>query len=159
MHKIKVDAQKIANFFVRFSNEHGDNLTNLKLQKLLYFAQAWYLVFYKHPLFDNEIQAWVHGPVIPEIYSRFKKYGWSPIIEEISKPDLSENIKKHLIKVFNYYGRYSAYELESITYGAEPWKNARDNLPPDASSENIISHQDMQDYYNRLYQEFKLFIK
>ena len=58
--KAEVDAQEVADFFIKFSNEHGDNLTNLKLQKLLYFAQAWYLVFYKRPLFDNEIQAWVH---------------------------------------------------------------------------------------------------
>ena len=62
------NAQDVANFFIGRFQEAQDPVTNLKLQKLLYYAQGWYLAFFDEPLFDERIEAWLHGPVVPPIY-------------------------------------------------------------------------------------------
>ena len=69
----------IADYFVRLANETGDYISNLKLQKLVYYAQAWYLAISDEALFEEDFEAWVHGPVIPELYQEYKSFGWRPI--------------------------------------------------------------------------------
>lgn len=147
---MKTTANEIADFFINFCYRHGDYITNLKLQKLLYFAQGWYLAFYNKPLFDDEIQAWVHGPVVPIVYQRFKRYQHNPITEDIAEQQLSESIVNHLVDVFEYYGKYSAYDLEKISHESTPWINARGNLPFDEPSNQAICIEDMRIYYSSL---------
>ena len=72
--------QDVAKFFIGLANEQaeqnqGDLMTNLRLQKLLYFAQGWYLARYGKPLFSDEIEAWTYGPVVPEVYQTYKPNG------------------------------------------------------------------------------------
>ncbi len=145
-----ITASHIANFFINFFHKHGDYLTNLKLQKLLYFSQAWHLAFYENPLFDDEIQAWVHGPVVPNIYRQFKKYEWHPIDEQPAEPKLNDSLVSYLKEIVDYYGNYSAYELEKITHTSKPWLLARKDLPDDAPSNEIISNESMRTYYQEL---------
>jgi len=63
----KIDADLIADYFIYKGKEENKPITNKKLQKLLYYSQAWYLVFNKKPLFKDKIEAWVHGPAIRTI--------------------------------------------------------------------------------------------
>ena len=70
----------VAQFFIglaneQANNEQGDMMTNLRLQKLLYFAQGWHLARYGKPLFDDDIEAWQYGPVVPSVYNAYKQYG------------------------------------------------------------------------------------
>lgn len=116
----------------------------------MYFAQAWYLALYNKPLFDEQIEAWVHGPVIPNVYHRFKEYKYQPISEHISKPELTTKIEKHLIEIIKVYGEHSAFQLENITHNADPWINARGNTPIDQPSNKVISHDDMKNYYAKM---------
>lgn len=148
---MKITPNVVADFFLEFCNTHGDCLTNLKLQKLVYYAQAWYLALYNKPLFDEEIQAWTHGPVIPSLYKRFKPYGWNPIIEKV-KTRLSKEIKKHLTEIFSVYGRYSAWDLERMTHQETPWILARKGISNDEACENIITKKSMRDFYKKLSQ-------
>lgn len=66
-------SREIADYIILYFQEHGEPLTNLKLQKLLYYAKGWYLALYDKPLFNDKIEAWVHGPVVPSIYHAFKQ--------------------------------------------------------------------------------------
>jgi uncharacterized phage-associated protein len=143
-------ANAVADFFLSFCQEHGDCLTNLRLQKLVYYAQAWHLALYNAPLFDEKFQAWVHGPVVPSLYQRFKRYGWQPITAAVSEPNISGHVREHLEEVFNVYGRYSAWDLERMTHSEEPWTAAREGLDLDENCEREISDDLMLEYYRRL---------
>ena len=73
-------ASDVANFFIRLSlSDSEDYITNLKLNKLMYYAQGWSLARLGKPLVQNDIQAWKYGPVIPAIYHDYKNCGNSPI--------------------------------------------------------------------------------
>jgi uncharacterized phage-associated protein len=143
----EVPARRVAEFVIAFSHEHGDPVSNLKLQKLLYYAQAWFLAIYDKPLFDERIEAWVHGPAVPPVYGDFKKWSWQPINCEVAFPELDARIKEHLEEVMDVYGGMSAYELEKLTHSEDPWKSARGGIAPDEASNAIISHDDMRRYY------------
>lgn len=143
-------AKAVADFFLNFVHEHGDVLTNLKLQKLVYYAQAWHLALKDKPLFEDEIQAWAHGPVVPSLYGRFKKFRWETIAIQPPAPDFTKAVRGHLIEVFSVYGNYSAWDLERMTHQEMPWQKARKGLAPDDEGKQPISHKDMHDFYLKL---------
>lgn len=151
----KVGANDVADFILHFCHEHGDCITNLKLQKLAYYAQAWYLALNNdQPLFDEPIEAWVHGPVVPSLYQRFRTYRWEPIPLNPAPPvSLPANVQTHLKEIMDVFGGFSAYELERMTHEESPWLNARGDLPMDESSNAVISHKDMSSYYKKLIPE------
>ncbi|MCV5933728.1 DUF4065 domain-containing protein, partial [Escherichia coli] len=77
----------IAYYLLFFAHEHGDQITPLKLQKLVFYADAWYMALNNgQELIPDQFEAWVHGPVARELYSRFADYKWRPIDEEIQCP-------------------------------------------------------------------------
>ena len=141
------NADKIAKYTIKFSHEHGDLITNLKMQKLIYYAQAWHLALYGSPLFDERIEAWVHGPVVPSVYRKYKQWEWRPIDSEPEEEKFDSKTLNHLDEIMDVYGGVSAYDLEKLTHQEAPWQNARKGLPSDAPSNSVISHQDMRDYY------------
>jgi uncharacterized phage-associated protein len=138
---------RVAEALINLSHDKKDPISNLKLQKLLYYSQAWYLAFFKKPLFDEEIQAWVHGPVVPRVFSRYRVCRWSPIPAG-DTVGVSEQVGRHIEEIWKAYGKFSAYELERLTHSEKPWKDARGNLPPDASSHNVITKDVMMSYYS-----------
>ena len=142
-----VKAQDVANFFIRLANESGSFISNLKLQKLLYYSQAWYLAIHSKPLFDEDFEAWIHGPVIPALYTEFQKFKWKPISKDAPEPSFPEEIKQFLYEVVDVYFSIDGYELEKMTHAEDPWLKARGNLPIDASCNQIISKHSMQNYF------------
>jgi len=146
----ETSANEIADYFLNFCHEHRDVLTNLRLQKLVYYAQAWYLALHGKPLFADRIEAWVHGPVVPSLYQRFKQYGWSPITENPKAPSLDKSVANHLDEVFSEFGKFSAWDLERMTHQEEPWLNARTGLAIDEEGHNIISPDAMWSFYRKL---------
>jgi len=143
------NAKKIADFILCFCAKHGDLITNLKLQKLLYYSQAWHLAIRDEPLFDDPIEAWIHGPVQPAIYHAFKKHGLTAIPAPIDLGDLGGEPRKVVIDVLRAYGRFSAFDLEGITHRELPWKNARRGIARNVPCHNVISHDDMRAYYRK----------
>ncbi|PSB68506.1 hypothetical protein C7B61_00490 [filamentous cyanobacterium CCP1] len=142
----------IANYFIWLANETGSFISTLKLQKLVYYAQAWHLALYGNPLFEEDFQAWVHGPVVPALYQKYKSFGWQPILEE-TVPKLSENIFEFLDEVAEEYFACDAYELEQMTHAEAPWNWARGDLPLDAPSDAVIKKEWMKEYYGARAQE------
>jgi uncharacterized phage-associated protein len=142
----------VADYFINLANETGSFISNLKLQKLVYYAQAWHLGLYGRPLIEQDFEAWVHGPVIPSLYQKYKSFGWQPILED-TLPELPSEVEKHLEEVAEEYFACDAYELEQMTHTEEPWMLARKNLPPDAPSSEVIEQAWMKAYYGRHAQE------
>lgn len=125
------------------------SVTPLKLQKLLYYAQAWSLVFRGEVLFCEDLEAWVHGPVVPSIYRRYKQYSYNII----PKQNLIDELKEEEVEVLNIvlmnYGRKSAKFLEELTHSEYPWLKARDGFWTNQSSNRKISVRDMMNYYTQ----------
>lgn len=134
---------RIADYFLS-----KESMSHKKLQKLCYFAQAWFLANYGCPLIPNRFEAWVHGPVSPDLYSRYRDWGWEyiPQYEDDIKLD-NPQTANFLEKVYDVYGEYSADQLEMITHKEEPWIKARQGCAAGAYSRNPISLKDMRDYY------------
>ena len=157
--KEKLGYLKVVNFFLAFANSKGDFLTNLKLQKLVYYAQAWYLANYNKPLFNDDFEAWIHGPVMGKLYRSLKSKGFylsTPIKSSIKidkiKEDLDEidaELFSFLEKVAKVYFPYTAYELELMTHQETPWIKARKNLKPTDRCTNIITKSSIRDFYGK----------
>lgn len=144
----------VADFFLlQIDQNAGDTISNLKLQKLCYYAQAWALALGDPPLFGERIEAWAHGPVIPELYHRFKKYKWNAIdpSEVSSDPyqDLHAQDIGFLGDIWAKYGGLSAKQLERLTHSESPWKDAYGDTRPGGACDVEIGHQAMKDYYSR----------
>ncbi len=137
----------VANYFLETAKETGSFISNLKLQKLVYYAQAWHLAIYGDPLFTEDFQSWVHGPVIPELYQKYKSFGWKPVIVDESDVTLSNDFETFLDEVAEEYFACDAYELEQMTHAEQPWITARNGLPPDAASTALIEKEWMKEYY------------
>lgn len=141
----------LADFLLVESRERGEVLTNLKLQKLLYYTQAWNLALFDAPLFDEDFQAWVHGPVLPSQYHRFKDFQWRPLDVEVARPDFAgTGTDIHLIDIIDVFGVETAVALELMTHREKPWIDARGDLPPDAISDAVIPKEGMAEFYRGL---------
>jgi uncharacterized phage-associated protein len=117
------------------------------MQKLLYYAQAWYLVNFKLPLFGEAIKAWNLGPVIKEIYDAFKKYGASPIKYEVTsrEPEVFTNEQiNYLDEFYDVFIKLSAHELVNMSHNELPWREAL------KTAHKTISLDSMERYYNSL---------
>ncbi len=148
----------LVDYFIGLSNETGNLISNLKLQKLLYYAQAWHLAYFGDRLIEGDFQAWVHGPVLPEAYREYRNFGWRPIeredldqryIDNFCDKIVSKEQCELLVDIVDEYFGLSGFELERLTHSEDPWKMARADLPMDAPSENVITDQSMIDYYQQ----------
>jgi len=148
-----IPVDKVAKYIIRSFHEKGDLITNLKLQKLLYYVQGWHLGIYNEPLFSEELQAWVHGPVQPAVYKEYKKYTWNPITQDIESIVFEKKIKDHIDEVLEEYGGETGWQLERMTHREEPWIAARKGLPKEAESTEIITHESLRKYFNHLANE------
>jgi|HubBroStandDraft_1064217.scaffolds.fasta_scaffold518715_2 uncharacterized phage-associated protein len=141
-------ASDVADFILEKSTKE---ISNLKLQKLLYYCQAWHLALYDRPLFADSIEAWLHGPVVPSIYRQFKKFGWQPI-KRTGHPcaQLDDNAQAHVGEILKLYGDFNAVALEQMTHEENPWAEARASLSPDANPSKEIPHTSMNMYFKQV---------
>lgn len=144
---VKTSAQDIANYFVELASKAEENdLTNLKLQKLLYFAQGRYLAKFKIPLFEEPIEAWELGPVVRNIYNTYKYCGPYPITvfdKKVERANLSEGVKKFLDAVWDEYNAYSAGFLVEMTHEEDtPWAKVYSD-----QKDNVIPNDLMASYF------------
>ncbi len=129
--------------------EDPDYLTNLKLQKLLYFVQGWHLAELGHSAFPDHLEAWTSGPVAPDVYHEYKRYGNRPITDiPQEKPILDNDLQLIADAVWDRYKIYSAFYLSDLTHSQLPWRKARKNLPKDASSTKALSNSDFVVEFN-----------
>jgi len=154
------EIKDVARYFIKKGKDGHIVITHLKLQKLVYYAQALYLVIYRQPLFSNKIEAWVHGPVCPDLYRNYKYNSWDSLIfnEKYDNSEfdgLGEAEKDVLDKIFVAYGRLSGGQLEILTHNDEPWKTARVGLKPWENSNREISTKSIFEFYTKKYRATK----
>ena len=140
-------ADRIADYLVWSAHDSGSFISNLKLQKLLYYVQAWHLAIFERPLFPEKFEAWVHGPVIPDIYRRFSDYQWRPIDLEVQRPQLTPGTVAFIEEVLDEYGPLDARRLEYLTHRETPWIEARGGLSQDEPCHAVISEETMRSCY------------
>lgn len=145
----RTTASDVAKSFIASFQKKDAEISNLKLQKLLYYAQGWHLALYGQPLFQDAIQAWVHGPVVPYVFREYKEYAWRPITKSVH-PIITADEGFHLNEVIRVYGGFDAVTLERMTHREDPWKNARGRLAPDEPSHAVISNSSMKTYFSDL---------
>lgn len=139
----------IANYFLS-----KEPMTNKKLQKLCYYTQAWYLALNNERLFNSNFEAWIHGPVCPELYHNFKNYGYNEIPQLNIMPENLQHdqyILSFLEQIYKLYGSLNGNQLEELSHSEYPWKNARGNIGSWKSCNNIIDNEDMRYYYYKKY--------
>ena len=128
-------------------------ITHLKLQKLLYYAQVYSLLRFQKPLFNNDLQAWIHGPVCPEVYDvyhAFKKNDDLAVtVKYLNLGDikLSSLDKMVLDRIINSYGKLSGDQLEFLTHREQPWRLARGNLKPWEFGDTVITKESILSNY------------
>lgn len=141
------NVDRIADYFRSLSNpEFGDLLSNLKLQKLCYYAAGIIAAVRNDdndPLFRQQIEAWQHGPVVPSEYRRFRDYGSGniPAVEGEDFSDIDARDRAILDDVFNFYGQYSAWKLRNMTHEERPW------IDSFASDDKRITNRQLREYF------------
>lgn len=126
----------------------AEHISNLKLQKLLYYAQGVSLALYDKALFNDEIVAWKHGPVVEIVYQEYKKYRACGIDEfDNCQEEYSADDEDILEQTYNIFGQYSAWKLREKTHGESPWINAM------SSESAIISNDSIKTYFIENYVE------
>jgi uncharacterized phage-associated protein len=123
-------------------------LTAWKLQKLVYYCQAWSLVWDERPLFKEKILAWANGPVVKELYAKHKGLFYVKTMPQGHSSHLSLNQKDTIEHVLNAYGDKTAQWLSDLTHMEEPWIQARKNLKPGERGEAEILLSTMHEYYS-----------
>jgi len=134
------------------SGDEKDPLTNLQLQKLLYYAQAWSLVLRESELFSDEIEAWRHGPVVPAVYHSLPDgQGANQIHTDAfaDAPDLRAEEADFVRRVWEAYNPYSALQLSKMTHEEAPWIKAWGGRPKDGAGNDPISVDDLEDFFGR----------
>ncbi len=132
----------VADYFLSKTDEEaGDVISNLKLQKLVYYAQGFTLAVTGKPLFNEPIEAWQHGPVVPDLYHKYKDHGayGIPAPTNVDFSKFSSEIKEILDEVYDVYGQFSAWKLRNMTHEEAPWKNTEKG--------DVISLSSMSEYF------------
>ena len=127
------------------SNIDGEPLTNMKLQKLMYYVQGYFIALFRQPAFtDDKIEAWMYGPVVPGVYDYYSKYGHSALPAENSTLEMLVRERRLMMMVYNYYRNFSAVGLMRRTHSEAPWC---ESLPHGRGT--VISESVMQNYFER----------
>lgn len=143
-----VSANIVADLIIAFCHEHGDLITNLKLQRLLYFSQGWHLGLHGKPFFPEPLEAWPSGPVQPEVYTRFARFGAGPITPFGNGWEPTKGISNHIRELMEVYGGFSSFDMQRIACSEAPWKEARKGLAEDAPSTNVINLDLLKQFYH-----------
>lgn len=116
-------ALKVSKYFLSIPDEDsGELVSNLKLQKLLYYAQGYAVAMNgaDAPLFNDKIYAWKHGPVVKSVYNHYARYANGALPREVA-PKLDASTEGFLNEIYRVYGRFSAWALREMTHREDPW--------------------------------------
>jgi uncharacterized phage-associated protein len=147
---------ELSKYIINYVSKFKDDMSHLKLQKLLYYVDAWHLTTFEQPLFKEEFEAWVHGPVIREVFNHYKG---ESVLNGILQPkeldyQLDDYISEQQIELVNdvldEYGKQSPYHLECLTHDELPWKEARRGYSWSDRCEEKISKSTMKKFYSEM---------
>ena len=149
------DIELVAQYLIYKCND----ITPLALQKLLYYAQGFYKIFFCNFLFKDECEAWEHGPVYRKIYDKYKGYSYNVIEQYIDYEieDILDEEKKALLDVIvKSFGFYSGKALEKMTHYEKPWIEARKGIPANEKCNNIINKEKIEEYFEFIKEQYDM---
>ena len=128
------------------------NMTQKKLQKMCYYAQAWCYALNGYRLMNSDFQAWIHGPVSPALYEKFRRFGYDTIkIKGNVNIELDKQDEELLEDVWETYGDRTGNALEALTHREAPWNEARKGYSENERCTVVISPESMKRYYKSIY--------
>lgn len=133
MESYNIPVEEVANYFLsKLDAETEDCISNLKLQKLVYYAQGFVMALKDKKLFDEPIEAWAHGPVVKKLYDKYKKFGREAITSVLAESNYSSlekfpELMEILDEVYQVYGQFSAWRLRDMTHNETPWLETERN--------------------------------
>lgn len=137
-------ASDVAKYLLCLEDEDaGDTISNLKLQKLLYYAQGFHLAMNEGaPLFPEEIRAWMHGPVVREVWEEYRDHGSNAIAppEDFDMGIIQEDAAMFLKEIHNYFGQFSAWKLRNMTHEETPWA--------ETTRDDVIDHTSLKCFFD-----------
>ena len=155
------DVLDVSRYIINYSNKKDYGISNLKLQKVLYFVQAYFLIQTGHPCFNEKIEAWDFGPVVPVAYSEFKRFAgmdiptvksyivfdendiWNTKRIEFEENCIDNEDKVLINKVVDKFSEYSATDMVELTQHQEPWMDAIVS-----NQSNEITNKSIFEYFN-----------
>lgn len=148
----------LSKYVIQYLVPRGYEVSHLKLQKLVYYIDAWHLVYYDQPLIKEDFEAWVHGPVLRDVWNHYKDKSILNTTLNIEEHiDISDYIYPEQIELINdvldEYGDKTAYYLECLTHHEEPWRKARMDCAPSDRCDVVINKKTMKEYYGNLLNE------
>lgn len=152
---IQTEIEIIAEYIIAI----GKEITPLALQKILYYAQGFYKAFFGKFLFEDDCQAWIHGPVYVNIYEKYKEFKSANIFIDVDYDieDIIEDEKREILDaIIKYFGYYNGKALEKMSHFETPWINARKGLLPIENSNNIISKNDIKEYFEKVKNKYDM---
>ena len=154
--KIENSAEKIALYIIN----SGRDITNLLLQKVLYYVKAISTLFDCGSIITEPCEAWRFGPVFPTVYEKYKDFGKSEITSDLSNEYinnlLSGQEKQIADLVLNSFGIYNAWFLKDLTHCEEPWIAARVGLDENDASRNVMDDKIIADYFKKINKKYNL---
>jgi uncharacterized phage-associated protein len=151
MNTVHCSVFDVANWFLTKARDAHMNLRPLKLQKLVYFAYGWYYAYFDKPLFPETIYAWRHGPVVADLWRKFKVYGGKPITAFAETPVFDENTTWILEQVFKHYSLLADTHLSRITHRFNaPWSRV---YSPD-NQHVVIPPEIIYGYFKNLVEKY-----
>ena len=136
----------------RYITERKGEMTAMKLQKLMYYSQAWHLVWEEDALFADDFEAWANGPVLPNLYARHRgqfKVN-AALFPDGNVAALTDAERKAVDKVLDFYANQTAQWLSDLTHQERPWLESRGDTPRGAASSALIPKSLMDEYYSSL---------
>lgn len=140
-------------FLNEIDRKAGDSITNLKLQKLVYYAQAWGVTLLGRPLFEENVEAWAHGPVVDAVYQEYKHLRYGTIPRSRRRPRITPQERVVLEGVLAVYCEHSAKFLEDLTHSEEPWTTIWGDRPATSRSRQEIPLSLMQAFYRQQFDD------
>ncbi|WP_431265520.1 Panacea domain-containing protein [Roseateles chitinivorans] len=136
----------------KYITERTGEVSAMKLQKLMFYAQAWNLVWEEAPLLDEDFQAWANGPVLPSLYQKHRGMFKvdATLFPTADSARLSQEERGNIDRVLAFYGDKTAQWLSNLTHQEDPWKKARGDTPVGDPSTTVISQGAMHEYYSSL---------
>jgi uncharacterized phage-associated protein len=153
----KIDSIELSRYLLA---KYG-GMSHLKLQKLIYYVEAWHLAYFGESIIDDDFEAWLHGPVSQKVWHNFKDFEFPLhnilVVKKDEAPEIIAYVESKIVAdqkdlitdVLEEYGNKSAYYLECLTHSELPWVEARSGYPPDAKCSNRISKDTMRKFYHK----------
>ncbi len=151
-----INYKELSNYIIMKCNKEDKDISNKKLQKIIFYCQAYHIAIYKEKLIDNDFEAWRHGAVLPVLYNNYCKYGYNNInkyTEEAynkARRVMGVYLCDFLDTIIDKFSSMSADCIEILNHSELPWQEAREGYLPSQNCNEVINEETINRYYSEL---------